>query len=811
MSRERKKRNRPSWPKVRRHLAKLVVVVGVVFAIVTALAWYLPLPPRLAASPSPVIRWQDGTFAHVSLSGDDKWRIATPLHDVDPAYIEALLLREDKRFNHHFGVDPLAIIRAGIFNLKSGEVVSGASTLTMQLVRVLEPRPRTLASKIVEAFRAYQLELQLSKQDILVAYLTFIPFGRNVEGVQAAALSYFGHPASALDEAEISTLLAVPQSPTRRFPSRNNATRLSRARRKVASDLLRKGAFQLQKKQTTEDFLASVDKEKLPLRIHSFPRNIPHAAQKLHQQYRKNLDMRTTLRKDIQERVERSLALHQYRLREQGIYNGAAVVLDHEAHEVIALVGNFDFFDRENEGQIVAYDVPRSPGSTLKPLLYAQTIHDGSHLPEHWVQDVPVRFGNYAPRNYDDKFNGVVKLESALSRSLNVPFVNLLQEQGVGEFVERLRQLGAKHLSSSPGHYGLSAAIGALEVTPFELALFYSAISNDGVFVEPRLLLEVDPARDDDNSESGPDVSVLSKKRMEERVWSPGAAFLTRHALRLRDRPDFPSRRRLGGTPTGIFWKTGTSFGNHDAWSAGGRGRFTAVVWLGNLDRRPSSALVGANVAGPLLFDVLEALSGPERDDDITEDLIGIQVCAASGRLPSKHCPHQKLALAIGTKVPTKTCNVHRSIEVDAHTGRRLNASCRADRDVELRSITLLPTSVQRFFRGARQSLPRLAADCVEEQPGSAPKIVHPQQGQIALLVIGIPSSRQEIPLMATSDVASASLSWFVDGIFLGRSAPAKKLWWEPKKGTHRLVVIDESGRTASQKLEVRSMLSSSF
>mgnify|MGYP000701451021 CR=1 FL=1 len=786
-------------PRLLRWGRRGLVVLGVVAVVVHVMVWLVPLPERLQAKGAQVVQWNDGSAAHVFLTADGKWRMDVDVDTVDDAYIKALLAREDKRFADHLGVDPWALLRAVWLNVSHGEVVSGASTLTMQLVRVLEPRPRTLSSKVVEAFRAYQLEWHLDKRDILQAYLTFIPFGKNVEGVEAASLSYFGHPASSLDEAEIAALLAVPQSPTRRHPRAANVERLHQARQAVAEDLTAKGVFPLRRTSAGADVnvdhldvdhLAAIAAAPVQQTLRPFPRHVPHTAQKLRRERPQQQHIHTTLRKELQLRLRDSVDLHQYALTTNGIHNAAVVVVDHQDHEIVALVGNLDFFDDEHDGQMVAYDAPRSPGSALKPFLFAQALHDGAHLADHWVLDVPADYAGYSPKNYDGTFDGMVRLDAALSRSLNVPFVQLLHEQGVEPFVERLSTLGVSHLSSTPGHYGLASAIGALEVSPLELAGLYATLSNNGVHAPLRLLV-------DDDTEQTP-----------QEVFHPAATWLTREVLSRRERPDFPSRRRLAGVPSGIYWKTGTSFGNHDAWTAGGNRRFTTVVWLGNLSMTSSSALVGAEVAGPLFFDVMEALPDDVDDDPRPDGLIGVEVCALSGHLPSDACPHRKLALAIEDRVPTKTCAIHDVIEVDADTGKRVNASCRGDADVEQRHVQQLPVAARRFLRREHSALPAWAKRC-EAPAGDAPVIVHPPQGQVAVMAPGIPASQQSIPLRATA--SSESVAWFVDGVFLGQRPVAEELWWEPSTGQHEVVVVDSAGQSAKHTLRVRALQTASL
>ena len=781
--------------RIARRLAGVAVGLLVLVGVGWAAAGWVPLPERLSAPASVVMEYRDGTPAHVFLAPDERWRIPTSPERVDPAYLRALLALEDKRFFLHPGVDPLAVVRAATRNVLRGRRVSGASTLTMQLVRVLEPRPRTFTSKLLESLRAMQLEVRLTKQEVLAAYLQFVPYGRNVEGVEAAALAYFGHTAAHLSPAEIATLLAVPQNPNRRFPSPQNAARLKAARDGVARRLLEDEALPrgpAEARVSPEAVLAEVRATQVPVALTPFPREAPHMAVWLRGQRPELTRARTTLDAGTQRMVERLIRDAAGGLASRGIHNGTAVVVERERAEVLALVGNFDFFDVKHGGQIVGFATPRSPGSALKPLLYAMGIDQGLVGPEQLVADVPMSYGGYAPRNFDGRFQGLVRLEYALSQSLNIPFVRLLQRVGVERFLGTLRTAGVTSLESEPGHYGLSAAVGGIELTPLELAGVYVALAGDGR-APPLRLLEDEPV--------GERVEVLS----------PGAAWLTRRALSLRDRPDFPQRRRLTGMPPQVHWKTGTSFGHRDAWAAGSGPRHTAVVWLGNFDHSPSVHLVGADAAGPLLFDILEGV-GPRGkalpDEEVfpPEDLIRVEVCGYSGHLPTDACMQRKTVYARRSAVPTGRCPYHHKVEVDVATGLAVGPTCRAGRKTEERVYLTWPATIRRWLEEQHRRLPEppsAAPGCAPGGARSAPTIVSPADGQVAMLIPGVPAEQQEVPLEAEASHERA-LTWFVDGALLGTARADEQVWWTPSVGAHEILVTDDRGLTAKRTLVVR-------
>ncbi len=756
-----------------------------------AVAWGVPLPARLALPDAAVVRWRDGGVAHASLAPDDRWRLPASVETVDPAYVTALLAYEDARFAWHPGVDPLAVARAIGQNVAAGRVISGASTLTMQVVRLAEPRPRTLASKAVEALRAVQLELRLDKDEILSAYLRLAPFGGNLEGVEAASWAYFGHGAERLTAAEVSLLLAIPQDPNARAPGRAEAAALRAARDHVAARLAAAGALPLGDGGVPADaVLQTILATPVPQAPAPLPRAAPHAVAWLTRQPGGALPGRTvhtTLDRGEQALAERGVAAHRASLERSGIRDVAVVVVDWPTGEVRALVGGHDFWRDTPGAQIPAFAVPRSPGSTLKPLVYAAAIDDGRALPGFLVPDIPVAHGTWSPSNYDGTFDGLVRLEDALSRSLNVPFVELLAEEGVPTFLSRLRAMGVTSLDPRPGHYGLSAIVGGIELSPLEVAGIYAGLAAGGRGRPLRWRVDDPPAT-------------------ERAVYSPGATWLTRRALRLRDRPDFPARREISAMPRGLHWKTGTSFGHRDAWAVGSGRRRTVAVWLGNLDQVSSRRLVGAEAAGPVLFDLLEALDdGLETVPPAPSDLSVVAVCSLSGRLPGAACPTTRPVLARTTAVPTERCAMHESVSVDVDTGRRVRPGCRDGRTVEARVVVRWPAEVRRWLGDQwllQPEAPPLDPACAPLAAGGPPRIVSPRAGGVAVLIPGLPASEQEIPLEA--EASSGPLHWFVDGEQVGSAPPDGRVWWEPRPGAHEVVVMDPAGRSARISVRVR-------
>jgi len=761
-------------------LVNAAALAGLVLALV------LPLPDgaRGGVAGSVAVEYRDGTPAYVFLSRDDKWRLPVGLDEVDPAFIAALVALEDKRFFGHDGVDPIAIARAAATDAIHARRVSGGSTLTMQLARLLEPRARTLPNKLVDMARAVQLDLRLSKREILERYLARTPYGGNVEGVSAAAWSYFGHGARHLTPLEIATLLAVPQGPRRFAPSPRNADRLRARRDAILGKLVAAGVFAAGDARAATAEAATTAP---PDHLRRLPRNAAHAAIALHQRYPRDARIRSTLDAGAQAIAEREVAVRRDELHRKAIYGAAIVVVDHRSREVVALVGNLDFHDAAHGGQIAMFDRARSPGSALKPFVYALAIDRGLALPEYLVADVPSQYGTYRPRNFDGDWAGLVTLRDALSRSLNLPFIDLLAQLGVEAFVGELARLGVARARGAPGAYGLSMIIGGIEVTPLELAALYATLAEDGVARPLRLVA------------GGPDAQG-------QPIFGPGAAWLTRQALSLKDRPDFP-RRRDAAVPPAIHWKTGTSYGFRDAWAAGSGPAYTAVVWTGNPDNKSSADLVGSEAAGPLLFDVLEGVGGhaPAVQAPPPGDLTSVWVCAYSGHLAGPACPERVAARAPIHAVPTAPCPYHQAYDVDQATGHAVVPGCRKPgHRYERQAFIVLPSAVAAWLTGRHRGVPAPPVfddDCAADLASAAPVITTPGDGQRVTLIPGVAASRQLVPLTATTH--AATLSWFVDGVLAGAARSDERVYWTPVAGTHDIVVADDAGRTAHRRVTV--------
>jgi len=781
-----------------RLLGWAIVVAVVVLGMMIGAAYLVPLPDRLEAADATVVEWRDGTAAHVFLSADDRLRMPADLDDIDPEYVRSVLAVEDEHFWWHPGVDPLAVARASWSNLMSGRVVSGASTVTMQLVRLLEPRPRTFRSKVIEAFRAVQLEFRLSKREILEAYLSYVPYGRNYEGVETASYLYFGKSPRTLTPAEMATLVAVPQAPGARFPAGGGREALREARGDILREMARDGALDAKRSVPSPDALVEQAGDRaLPRETEPIPKQAPHAARWLKHAHPDERRIESTLDREIQQTVADEFDERRARLQARGIHNGAGVVMEHRTGAIRALVGNFDFFDPGHGGQIPGFDVARSTGSVLKPVIYAESIDSGYAAAKHLVTDVPTSFGGFRPENFEESYAGLIRLEEALSQSKNIPFVRLIEEIGVNSFLTTLRRLGVDGFERPPTDYGVSVAVGGLALTPLEVARIYAAFARQGRSVQSHAVK-----------------SEISDRResVAPQPIGRGAVWLTNRALRKRDRPDFPARRQLTSVSKGIHWKTGTSARNRDAWSVGFGPDYTAAVWVGNFDNSRSPSLIGAEAAGPLFFDVLEAIesrsSGGERERP--EELTEVEVCAFSGHLPNESCPNRDEALMVRSNVATERCPYHVERRVGSRSGLAVPTGCDADLEVETRTFVQLPSGAGRWMRnrlGRIEQPPATHPDCASErsvQIAAPPRITWPPPHHAIVLLRMMPAREQQVPLEADVQGGGAELHWFVDGEFLGSKSADRPVWWTPSPGEHDIVVMDEAGRSHERSVTVR-------
>ena len=762
-------------------------VIGLPVLLFVLLNVCFPLPThRLHPSPSRIVLDRNGAWLRAFLAPDGMWRMPEPdISRVSPRLMEAALAVEDRWFHYHCGINPFSLAGAAYDNLRAGQVVRGGSTVTMQLARLMEPKARTLPNKCFEMFRALQLELAYAKSEILTFYFNMLPYGGNIVGSAAAARLYFNKPQHALSLAEAALLASIPNSPEDlrpdRFPARARA-----ARDKVLKLLLARG-------QISQSQWQEAQQEPIPTGRYPLPFQAPHLARwlaKSREQGRALGRIWTTIDRHTQETAVR--ILRDSLEAQPHISTGAVVVMDTKSREVLALVGSHDFFDKAALGQINGALAPRSPGSALKPFVYALAMDTGVITPETLLFDVPVSYRGYRPVNYDGTYSGYATAREALARSLNVPAVHLAAQ--VPPLVGFLKQAGISTLSDSR-RYGLSLVLGGCEVNLLELTTLYAGLANMGEFAPYR-------------------VRPAGKGEFSVHLLRPETCYVVLEMLTTLERPDFPkaSFDRTVNLPK-MAWKTGTSYGHRDAWSIGTSPELTIGVWLGDFRGIGTPNLSGAEAATPILFQLFTALTAEKTRRWFPTPEQGLQerqVCALSGHPLSPHCPAQKTDGYIPEVSAVNVCSLHKQIWVDTATGYSICAQCANPNDeehgnYEEQVLTEWPAEAATWLAEngfAVPVFPRHNPACTAPRPGDAPSILSPEEDTVYTLRPDVPPEYQKIRLSASISNRTQELFWFLDGELV---STAPTFFLTPIVGRHTVTCVDGEGRSVSRPLIIKT------
>lgn len=758
-------------------IAGLILLPGIAFVVLTLI---FPLPEEKFAPPASVmVLDKSGRLLCAFTSKDGKWRMQVKLKQVSPFLKKAVLAYEDKWFYWHPGVNPVSLLRAALINYRASQVVCGGSTITMQVARMMEPRPRTYKAKLVEIFRSLQLELTLSKDEILELYLNLAPYGGNIEGVAAASWLYFGKDPCSLSVGEAALLCALPKSPTRLRPDQR-PKEAKEAQAKVLGRLKECGLL-------TEAKQKEAIGSKIPERRQSLPFVAPHLSSVLAAKYPERPGIKSAIDFSIQSLCRGFLKEHLSSLKEAGITNGACVVIENKTGAVRALVGSYDFFDKKHSGQVNGAISPRSPGSALKPFIYALALDKGLISPEGLLADVPVDYSGYSPKNYDDKYRGAVEASEALRLSLNVPAVNLSAELKGGLF-DFLKDGGITTLERKEADYGLPLILGGCEVNLLELTNLYATLARMGSF-KPYCLLEDDPPK------------------KEERLLSKGASFIITRMLSEVRRPDLPACWEFSLNLPKVAYKTGTSYGHRDAWSIGYNPQYTVGVWVGNFNGQGVPELSGATSAAGLLFDIINGISSSSVDwFAMPEDVGEREVCALSGMLPGPACQETKEEMFILGISPNKRCDIHQEIIVDDNTNFRLCPHCRQEKEYHQEVFVKWPAKIATWRQKNGypiEEIPAHLPSCPTILAGKKPVIHSPSENCTYYLQEGLHKEYQKILLEASVSNEVKKIYWFVDGDLISTCSPCEGVFYSPALGKHRLVCLDDAGRSSEMSLIV--------
>lgn len=724
---------------------------------------------------------RDGQLATAYLSADEQWRMPTQVSEVSPDLVKALLQKEDKWFWWHPGVNPVAIGRAALSNLFSGRRVSGASTITMQVARMLEPKARTVGGKLREMFRALQLEWHYSKTEVLELYLSYLPYGGNVEGVKAASYIYFDRAPGTLSLAQAATLAVIPNRPNSlRLDQHPEAAR--QARDRWLGQFAAEGAF-------GQAEVAAALQEPLQASRHQLIPRAPHLCRRLVAGYPQQV-IQSTLDLRVQTLAEELLAAYVRRVRHKGVSNGAVLVLDNLSSTVLAYCGSADFGDAAAAGEVDGVKAIRSPGSTLKPLAYAMAMDKGLFTPDTRMLDVPSTWSGYSPDNYDESFHGPVSMAHALRHSLNIPAVEAVQQVGFDAFVNRLVAAGFSSIRKQRKQLGLSVVLGGCGVTLEELTRLFSAFARGGV---------------------SSTYAYTAHDRLHQlagtRICSPAAAWLITDILSGIERPDLPNDMLQATGRAKIAWKTGTSYGRRDAWSVGYTPRYTIGVWIGNFDGRSAPDLSGTTMAVPLLFELFNALEAGKRRLEFPRpvQVLKREICAETGDLPSADCGTRTKGYYIRDISGRKACDQERQLYLSADSSMQYCTGCLPAEGYVRASFPIYPPRLTLWYEstgiGYRRPPPHNPA-CTANFDGPGPVVISPTPDFEYLVEAG---AGQEILLQAASDGHVARHYWYVNGKFYKSCLPGEQVFFAPKPGRQRIVCMDDHGREERVEVTVKT------
>ena len=748
---------------------------------------FSPLP-KFRSPLSTVVEANDGSLLGARIADDGQWRFPSSLQ-VPEKFEKSLLTFEDKWFYYHPGINPVSIFRAFRNNIKAGEVVSGGSTISMQVARISRGnKPRTYKEKIIEIFSALKLELFRSKKRILGLYTSNAPFGGNTVGLEAAAWRYTGKSSADLSWAEAAALAILPNSPSLVFPGKNQE--LLRIRR----DILLKRLFE--RKYIDSMTLVLALDEPLPGEPKALPSKAPHLTDHFFG-ISKGLITKTTIDARLQERATEIINTHQKELAGNYIFNSACLIIEVETGNVLVYVGNSSIEETgAHGGDVDIVRARRSTGSILKPILYAGMQYSGDILPNSLIADVPTRFPGFSPKNFDQSFSGAVNAGTALSQSLNIPAVKMLQKYNPERFLNLLQKTGFSTFDKPADYYGLSLILGGGETTLWELTGVYASLSR----VLNRFLNEKKYFREDYHSPNlifNP--ADTMKTREDDPPLSASSIWLTYEALQKVNRPESESGWQYFSTSPGLAWKTGTSFGFRDGWAVGTTPRYVVGVWVGNATGEGRPGLTGITAAAPIMFDLVNLMGSGTWFKAPNEDLTMIKVCSKSGFRAGPDCPETIEIQACLSGLKTEACPYHQIVHLNKSRTLQVTSECASPEEIINESWFVLPPAMEYFYKKKHpeyRKLPPVASGCSTSKNIQVMEFIYPTPG----IKIFIPRDHTgELTKVITEVVhrnPSKKVFWHLDEKYIGTTQYIHQLEMFAGSGNHVLTAVDEDGNT---------------
>ena len=775
----------------------------IIFLIFLLLLYIFSLPQRLFDKPtSTVIDDREGRLLGAKIATDGQWRF--PASDSVPyKYARALILFEDKRFYRHFGVDPLALGRAIRQNIASRSVVSGGSTVTMQVIRLMKDNPpRNFWQKMKEAVLATRLEIRCSKSEILNLYASNAPFGGNVVGIGAASWRYFGREPDELSWAEAATLAILPNAPSLIHPGRNR-DRLLDKRNRLLDKLFENGVISAETCSLAKD-------ETLPDQPLPLPNEAPHLLDRI-ALTQKGKRIKTTIDRSLQLKANQIVQQHAAVYRGNYIYNMAVVVAESNTGDVTAYIGNV--YDRDNKAHGNRVDVmtaPRSTGSILKPLLYAAMLDQGEILPNMLIADVPLQIRNFAPRNFSRSYDGAVPAHRALERSLNVPAVRMLQTFGNEKFHLLLRNLGMTTLTKPADHYGLTLILGGAEGSLWDITGIYAELSRRLQHYTERWGM-YDPADHHPLNFYGLQSVRHHPKTPDSRLEATApieaaAIWQTFQSLSELNRPEEEATWKSFSSSRKIAWKTGTSFGHRDAWAIGVTPAYVVGVWVGNASGEGRPTLTGVSYAAPVLFDVVAQMPHGSWFAIPFDDMTRIDVCRKSGHRATTICEEVDTIWVAKKGIETVPCPYHTMIHLSKDLKYRVNSDCASINEMVHLPWFVLPPAQEWYYKTKNMDykpLPPIHPDCISSEGHSQMELIYPQQRLTVVLPRQLDGSTGQAVFRAAHRRKGAVIFWHVDDQFIGSTEAPHQIPLSPAKGTHRLILVDDAGNTITETFTV--------
>ena len=742
-------------------------------------------PLKVNVQYSTLIKSSEGTLLYAFLSPDDKWRMFVELHEITPTLRKAILTKEDKYFYYHFGVNPIAIIRAIYNNTLKGRRTSGASTITMQVVRLLYPNKRTYFNKISEIFRATQLEIFYSKDKILQMYLNLVPYGSNIEGIKSASYLYFQKSPDRLSLAEVTTLAIIPNRPTSLQLGTKNPL-IIQERNKWLERFRQAKAFD---NQSINDAL----KESLNASRHEAPRKIPHLAFRLKKQFSDQPIIQTNIKQPVQEKTEQIVSNYMNRIKAMNIQNAAVLIINNETMKVETYVGSADFNNKSDGGQVDGIQAIRSPGSALKPILYATAFDKGIITPKNIINDVPTNFSGFEPENFDKKFNGKVTVEFALANSLNIPAVKVVRDLGKTALIEVLKKADFKTVKKQEKDLGLSIVLGGCGVTLEEMTQLYAIFANNGRWEKAKWIKEIDT----------PQKSTLPQLVSEE------STYLITQILSQIKRPDLPNNFDYTYRLPKIAWKTGTSFGKRDAWSIGYNKKYTVGVWVGNFSGEGVPELSGAEIATPLLFQIFNAIDYNSNNEWFLQpkNVVSRQICAESGDLPSEYCSNKVLDYSIKGISHTRKCSHIKKFFVNyAETMSYCTQCLPINGNYKEKNYPNAAPELISFYESKHilyETIPNHNPACtrVFKAANNAPVIINPNDGSEYYINKKDPQQLQ-LACQPANDVKE--VYWYINDKLLKKTPANQPVFFIPTTGYLKISCTDDKGRSSNIGITIK-------